>query len=78
LHRQGGQRMPFKDHVSRAAVYRDYGPPEGVEGLEAFDSRVLSCGVRGTNSREIDVSSLRRKRRRRRSKHRAALRSRGK
>lgn len=44
LHRQGGQRIPFKDHVSRTAVYRDYGPPEEVEGLEAFDSRVLSCG----------------------------------
>lgn len=44
LLRQGGQRIPFKDHVSRTAVYRDYGSPEGVEGLEAFDSRVLSCG----------------------------------
>lgn len=66
LHRQGGQRIPFKDHVSRTAVYRDYGPSEEVEGLEAFDSRVLSCGVRGTNSREIEDSSLRRRRGRRR------------
>lgn len=34
----GTASIPFKDRVSRTAVYRDYGLPEGVEGLEAFDS----------------------------------------
>lgn len=62
LYRQGGQRIPFKDHVSRTAVSWLRASQGGRRSRSLWlASSVLR--VRGTNSREIDDSSLRRRKR---------------